>query len=229
MSEVAARLSQIRERIADAAHRVGRDPSEVTVIGACKRQPIERVQEAIESGLSDLGENRIQEAEQRQPLIGREVRWHLIGPLQSNKARRAERLFDVVQTIDRVKIAHRLNWLAEESGRTLPVFLEVNVGAEPAKHGFLVEEIAAAAAEFPQWQRLSLQGLMAIPPFASQPDESRRWFRALRRLRDEIFASNELCDSPGLLSMGMSGDFDVAVEEGATHVRVGTALFGARS
>ena len=226
--EVAERLAAVRERIAAAARRAGRDPAEVVLVGASKRQPPERLRAAWAAGLRVFGENRVQEAEEHREILPAEVDWHLIGPLQSNKAKRAVELFSTVHSVDRVKIAERLDREAAELGIVLPCFLEVNLGGEASKSGFPVEGLAARVAPLAGLSHLRVVGLMAIPPMAEDPEASRPWFRRLRGLRDELGGRGEWRGWEGWLSMGMSGDFEAAVEEGATHVRVGTSLFGAR-
>ena len=207
----------------------GRDATEVTLIGAAKRQPIEVVRQAISAGLSHVGENRVQECRDKRPQLPEGLTWHLIGPLQSNKVNLAMDLFDVIQTVDRLKIATRLQRRASELGRRLPVLLEINLAAETTKHGFQVDELIGLRSHIDEWDALDVRGLMAIPPFGATAEDSRPWFRRLRELRDEFFDHAALASAPGWLSMGMSSDFEVAIEEGSTHVRIGTALFGART
>lgn len=200
----------------------------MTLVGASKRQPPESLLEAHRAGLSVFGENRVQEAKAKIDLLPPEVEWHLIGPLQSNKARLAVRLFTLIHSVDRLKIARVLDREAQRLGRPLSCLLEINLGGEESKHGFAVADLAATVAPLAELESLKVQGLMAIPPYDDQPEASRTWFRQLRRLRDELAQRSEWSEFPGWLSMGMSGDFEVAIEEGATHVRVGTALFGSR-
>lgn len=225
---VAQRLADLRRRIDAAARRAGRDGDDITLVGAAKRQLLERLEEAAASGLRAFGENRVQEARDHAQVLPAGLEWHLIGPLQSNKARLAVELFDVVHSVDRPKIARVLEREAAARDRVLPALLEVNLGGEESKHGFAVDGLAEAAAPLADYQHLRVMGLMAIPPFEDDPERSRPWFRRLRELRDALFARDEWTERPGWLSMGMSHDFEVAIEEGATHVRVGTALFGAR-
>jgi len=224
---VEARLAGVRQRIAAAAERARRDPSNITLIAVGKTFPAELVAQAVRAGATDLGENRVQEAVAKRPAVP-PATWHLIGPLQRNKAAAALATFDVIHTVDRAEIADRLQLLLERDwpGRRQRVLLEVNVGREPQKAGALPEEAQALATTILGHDRLELIGLMAIPPFGDDPEASRPHFRALRALRDR------LCDGLGRelpqLSMGMSLDFEVAIEEGATMVRVGTAIFGER-
>lgn len=200
----------------------------MNLLGASKRQSIEVLQQAWEAGLRIFAENRVQEAVTKIPQLPQEAEWHLIGPLQTNKATRAVELFDAIHSVDRLRIAEALQHQGERAERTIPCFLEVNLASEESKHGFDEDELIAALPRLGELTRIELLGLMAIPPRGPHPEAARPWFRRLARLRDRIAA---LPDGPafrGLLSMGMSEDFEVAIEEGATHVRVGTALFGPR-
>lgn len=226
---IATRLEEIRHRIAAACERVGRLPGGVELVGVSKGQPLDRLQAAWEAGLRVFGENRVQEAEEKAPHMPKELRWHLVGPLQSNKTKRAAALFSAIHSVDRVKIARRLDRDAAEAGRTLRCFLEVNLGEEEAKHGFSPSRLLREARSLPELEHLQIVGLMAIPPQTSTVEEARGWFRRLRQLRDELWSQPWWQSSEeGKLSMGMSGDFEAAIAEGATHVRVGTALFGPR-
>lgn len=234
---VQARYDAIQRRIAEACRRAGRDPSEITLVGASKKQPVEKLQAAWEAGLRVFGENRVQEAEAKKPHLpqgpdgaggARGAEWHLLGPLQSNKAKLAVELFDVVQSLDRLKIARYLDHYAGEAGKRLPCFIEVLLGGEESKHGFPPARLMEILDLLAGYEHLEPVGLMAIPPPGDTPEDSRRWFAALRELRDRVAESGRLPGFRGWLSMGMSGDFEVAVEEGATHVRIGTSLFGPR-
>jgi PLP dependent protein len=222
------RLGEIRERIAAACARAGRRPEEVTLVGASKTQPPERLAAAFAAGLRVFGENRVQEAAAKVGELPGAIEWHLIGPLQSNKARAAAELFAVVESVDRPKIARALDAEAARLGRRIPCFVEVNLGSEESKHGFPAAGLLQALEPLRACRHLEIVGLMAIPPLAADPEASRPWFRRLRALRDELATARGWEGFAGRLSMGMSGDFEVAVEEGATHVRVGTALFGSR-
>lgn len=211
-----------------ACARAGRDPASVVLVAAGKGQPAEALLEAWRSGVRCFGENRVQEARAKRLDLPPEVDWHLLGPLQSNKARAAAELFTTVHAVDRTKIAIALEHHAMASGRRLEGFLEVNLGGEASKHGFAVEELLRAARPLAQLQALRIVGLMAIPPFDEDPEGSRPWFRRLRELASRLARQPEWAGFPCRLSMGMSHDFEVAIEEGATHVRVGTELFGPR-
>jgi hypothetical protein len=226
--DVAGRLAAVRERIAAACSRCGRDASEVTLIGASKGQSIERMLAARRAGLVDFGENRVQEALAKASHLPAGTRWHLLGPLQSNKAKRAVGVFATVHSLDRLDLVAILERQAAAAGRRLPCFVEVNIGGEASKHGFPPAEVATAVQRTLDCPHLEPVGLMAIPPPAADPEGARPHFRALAELARALVARFGRERFPGLLSAGMSDDFEVAVEEGATHVRVGTALFGPR-
>jgi pyridoxal phosphate enzyme (YggS family) len=231
MNDVRARVEDIRGRMDAAARRAGREPSDLTLVGASKRQALERLESAWDAGVRVFGENRVQEALEKQSNLPRAIDWHLIGPLQSNKARRAAEAFSTIHSIDRLKIARTLERHAAEVGRPLEGFLQVNVAGEPSKHGFTPEQIGPevmGVEELAGLEHLRIVGLMAIPPFEPEIERARHWFRQLRDLRDKLFSTAGWSDRPGYLSMGMSHDFEIAIEEGATHVRVGSALFGSR-
>jgi hypothetical protein len=229
-SALAATLSAIRERIARACHRVGRSEAEVTFVAVSKTVSAARVRAAIAAGITVLGENRVQEAEAKLAELAdlrSQVEWHLIGHLQSNKARKAASLFDVVQSVGDEDLARRLNRIAEELGRHLPVFVEVNLAGEASKSGVAPRAVLPLLEIIAQFPALELRGLMTVPPFLENPEDVRPFFRQLRLLRDEAWRAG--LTSCTQLSMGMSHDFEVAIEEGATLVRIGTALFGART
>jgi pyridoxal phosphate enzyme (YggS family) len=229
---VSERLAGIRARIASACERAGRPPGGVTLMGVSKTQPASAVAEAFQAGLRVFGENRVQEglakSQELSSKIAPEIEWHLIGPLQSNKVRAALGLFHIIHSIDRLSIAEAVEREAEKRGIAVTGFLEVNLGSEETKHGFPAGELAETVRPLADLKHLRIVGLMAIPPLGRAAEESRPWFRRLRALRDELAATPEWAGWPGWLSMGMSDDFEVAIEEGATHVRVGTALFGPR-
>ena len=226
--EAARRLEDVRRRIREACARAGRDAGEVTLIGASKRQPIERLEAAVAAGLRVFGESRIQEATVKIPQLPVGLDWHFIGTLQSNKAKVAARFFDTVHSLDRLKIARALDRAAGQQGRRLAGFIQVHLGSEPTKHGFPEEGLAEAVKPLADLEHVEVVGLMAIPPWEDDVERCRGWFRRMRELRDELAGREEWRGFPGLLSMGMSGDFELAIEEGATHVRVGTSLFGPR-
>jgi pyridoxal phosphate enzyme (YggS family) len=228
-----ARLEEINRRIAAACGRAGRQVTEVTLIAASKTVPAARIREAIEAGVRTLGESRIHEAVTKipdlKPLSAEyNVQWHLIGHLQSNKARRAVELFDAIHSVESFKLAERLDRLASESGKRLPVFIEVNLGGEESKAGASPHEVLPLCEQISKLPSLELIGLMAVPPYFEDPENARPFFQRLRRLRDEARQSGVAGEQFKDLSMGMTNDFEVAIEEGATFVRIGTALFGAR-
>jgi len=220
------RLKLINEKIAAACHRAGRDFFDVTLVAVSKTVEPERIRQAIEAGVRILGENRVQEAAAKMPALAdivaeHQVEWHLIGHLQSNKARRAVELFSTVQSVDSFKLAERLNVVAGELGKRLPVFIEVNLGGEDSKAGVEPDQVLPLCEQVATLANLELKGLMAVPPFLENAEDVRPFFRRLRTLRDQAQLKE--------LSMGMSHDFEIAIEEGATIVRVGTALFGERT
>ncbi|HTQ80383.1 MAG TPA: YggS family pyridoxal phosphate-dependent enzyme [Thermoanaerobaculia bacterium] len=231
-ADLAARLRAIRGEIAAACARSGREVSSVTLLGASKTQPASALLAAYEAGLTTFGENRVQEARAKAAelpsAVCQGISWHLIGPLQSNKVKQALELFTVFHAVDRPEIAVALDRAAAACGRQIAGFLEVNLGSEASKHGFAPESLTATVAPLAGLAHLRIAGLMAIPPQTEEPEASRPWFQRLRELRDELAATPPWRGFPGWLSMGMSDDFPVAIEEGATHVRVGTALFGPR-
>lgn len=213
-------VAGVRVRIADACARNGRSIEDVTLIAVTKVFPASYVEEAIAAGVTDIGENRVQEAREKRPEVAGTARWHLIGHLQSNKAKDAVRLFDVIQTVDSFALAEKIARAAGGEGKRQEVMLQVNVGDEPQKSGADLRDVEALAKRIAAQPSLHLRGLMAIPPVGT-PDESRPYFRKLRSLRDALGLEH--------LSMGMSEDFEAAVEEGATLVRVGRAIFGSRN
>lgn len=227
-AQIAANFQTILERVADACRRTGRNPDDVTILGASKNQPIERLQWAWEAGLRVFGENKVQEALGKMPQLPDEIEWHLLGPLQSNKVKKVVPAFAAVHSIDRIKIARALDKEAGKLGMTVTGFLEINLAGEESKHGFLPAELPDHLDSLAQLDHLQIVGLMSIPPFESDRDPARIWFRQLRELRDRVCSRQGWHQCAGKLSMGMSHDYDVAVEEGATHVRIGTGLFGSR-
>lgn len=219
-------LARVRERIAEAARAACRDPASITLIGVAKSQPAEVISAVVAGGLADLGENYLQEAQAHARMLGPgSLRWHFIGPLQSNKTRPVAERFDWVHTVDRLKIAERLSAQRPESLPPLAVCIQVHLGDEPTKSGVGPQELPALARAVARLPRLSLRGLMAMPPEETDVALQRQWFRELRELRDALNRDGLVLDA---LSMGMSGDLEAAIAEGATHVRIGTALFGAR-
>jgi PLP dependent protein len=224
---IAENLMRIRERIARAAERAGRRAAEVTIVAVTKTHPATTIIEACNAGLRHFGENRVQEFENKVPAISNlEVTWHLIGHLQGNKAARAARLFDRIDSVDSLALAQRLDAAAAGENKQLGVLLEVHLSNETTKSGVSEVDLPALAEGIATFPHLHLQGLMTIPPFLEDREGARPFFRKLAVLRDQL--SRNLARPLPTLSMGMSHDFDVAIEEGATEIRPGTALFGAR-
>jgi PLP dependent protein len=226
-------IAIVRERIAAAAQRAGRDPNQIALMAVTKTFPPERIREAYEAGLRLFGENRVQEfaskAEALRDLVDAE--WHMIGHLQTNKAAKAAELFTAVDSVDSLRLAQRLNAAAQQLGKKLAVLIEINVGGEAAKSGVApdsseLDELLQGAAKL---QHLKFRGLMTIPPFTEDPQQARPYFQKFRQLRDDIAARQLTGVSMSVLSMGMSHDFEVAIEQGATCVRLGTAIFGERT
>jgi PLP dependent protein len=223
----AGRLVLVRENISTAAREACRDPASITLIGVAKSQSHARVAAAVDAGLADLGENYVQEARDHAALFaGRALRWHFIGALQSNKTRVVAETFDWVHTVDRMRIAERLSAQRPEALPPLAVCIQVCLADEPTKAGVPPADLPDLAAGIARLPRLSLRGLMALPPEETDIERQRHWFRKLRRLLEQLNGSGHRLDA---LSMGMSGDYAPAIAEGATHVRIGTALFGARA
>ncbi|MCI0337581.1 MAG: YggS family pyridoxal phosphate-dependent enzyme [Acidobacteria bacterium] len=228
------RLAFINQQIVIACARAGRSATEVTLVGVTKTIAPALIKAALESGLRVLGENRVQEAAAKITGLSDatsqfQAQWHLIGHLQSNKARRAVELFDAVHSVDELKLAERLNSIAGELGKRLPVLIEVNLGGEGSKSGVTPGEVLALCERADKLINLELRGLMALPPFIENPEEMRPFFRRLRELRDQAQRAGVVGEHFNDLSMGMSNDFEVAIEEGATFIRVGTAIFGPRA
>jgi PLP dependent protein len=219
-SHIRANLERVRALIATACERVRRSPGDVVLIAVSKTVEVERIQQAIAAGVPALGENRVQEAREKIEKLGWPVPWHLIGSLQTNKAKDAVRLFDWIHSVDRLELVRELDRRAHALGRTVKALIEVNVGEEPQKAGVRPQEIKGLLDELAGFGNIRIRGLMAIPPVTENAEQARPYFRRLRELRDAAGLEH--------LSMGMSADFEMAVEEGATMVRVGTAIFGPR-
>ena len=218
LATIAERVAHVRQRVERAAERAGRSPADITIVAVSKSVSPQAIEEAVAAGIAHVGENRVQEAAAKIPgLRGLPVTWHLVGHLQTNKAKTALELFDIIHSVDSLHLAEALS---HRSQRPLPVLLEVNVAGEAAKFGFPPGEVAAAAQAVARLPRLDLRGLMTVAPFVKDPETVRPVFRELRCLRDALGLAE--------LSMGMSDDFEVAIEEGATLVRIGRAIFSER-
>jgi pyridoxal phosphate enzyme (YggS family) len=216
--------------MATAAARAHRSADDVTLVAVSKTHPAGKVREAIAAGQIDFGENRVQEAEAKIPEVGRDAaRWHLIGHLQSNKARRAVELFDWIHSVDSVDLARRIDRMCDELDReALPVLMQVDLGHEATKTGVEEKDLREVVDAVRDCDRLRLMGLMTLPPFFDEAEKARPYFQRLRELRDELQQEGVFGERPGDLSMGMTHDFEIAIEEGATIIRVGTAIFGER-
>jgi len=222
----------IRERIAGAAARVGRNPDSITLMAVSKTVDAERIKQAYETGVRVFGENRVQEFAEKAAALAdlKDAEWHLIGHLQSNKAKKATELFQAVDSVDSVRLAERLNQAAEQTGRKLAVLIEIKVGEEESKAGIPLDspELEDLLQAAPKLGHLQIRGLMTVPPFTEDPEGARPYFRLLRDLRDTIATRKLPSIQMDVLSMGMSHDFAVAIEEGSTCVRVGSSIFGSR-
>jgi pyridoxal phosphate enzyme (YggS family) len=226
VNPIAQNLQDVRAAIAAAAQRSGRDAGAVRLVAVSKTVDLERIRAAIDAGQDLFGENYLQEARDKIAVLGRLVSWHLVGSLQSNKAREAVALFDLIHAVDRLKLARALDAAAARLGKVQDVLIQVNQAGEATKSGALPAAVPALLQEVARLPHLRVLGLMTMPPWFPDPEAARPYFRALRELRDHLRGLTGL--SLPELSMGMSGDFAVAVEEGATLVRVGTAIFGSR-
>jgi len=225
MSIIKENLLRVRERIEKAARKAGRDSNEIELVAVSKTVETDRIKEAIGAGIAILGENYVQEAQKKIEEIGRPVSWHFIGHLQSNKAKYAVRLFDMIHALDSVSLAEELNRRAVQSDRVMKVMIEVNLSKEVTKFGTDEEMMLNLAKKIQRLRHLSLEGLMTMPPYFDSPEMSRPYYIALRELKGKMAEEGVPMRE---LSMGMSSDFEIAVEEGATYVRVGTAIFGPR-
>ena len=225
---ISENLAAVTERMRQAALRCGRNPGEIRLVAVSKTVSPEKIREAINAGVTILGENYIQEARKKIEEIGGAIEWHFIGHLQSNKVKYAVDLFTMIHSVDSVSLAEELNRAAEKRNKIIPVLVQVNISGEETKSGINPEETARLLTELSSMDRLSVRGLMTMPPWFENAEDARPYFAALRNLRDELSHMNIKNITLRELSMGMSGDFEVAIEEGATLVRVGTALFGPR-
>ena len=225
-SDIATNLSRVRERMHEACERSGRTADDVRLIAVSKTKPLELVREAAEAGQTLFGENKVQEGMAKAPEAPGNLEWHLIGPLQKNKIRKALPIFSTIHTVESLENASQIQRIAEEEGMHPRVFLQVNIAEEASKHGFTEQQLQRDLESLLEMDRLEIDGLMVIPPFTPEPEDARPHFARLRELHEKLETESGLHLSE--LSMGMSHDFEVAIEEGATLVRVGTAIFGAR-
>ena len=229
MISIKDNILKVQERIEKAALRAGRDPGEILLVGITKTHPASDVDEASRAGLTHFGENKVQEAGGKIPEVMASAHWHLVGHLQTNKVKKASELFEMIQSLDSVRLAKALNEKALQAGRIIPVLAEVNTSGEESKYGISPESTADFCANISSYSGLELQGLMTIGPFTGYPEDSRPCFKKLAQIRDRIIGTGIPSDKFRHLSMGMTADFEIAIEEGATIIRVGSALFGARN
>lgn len=225
MSQIRENYLRVLERIEKAATRSGRDPTEIKLVAVSKTVDPARIVEAIDAGITRLGENYVQEAQRKIEVIDRPVSWHFIGHLQSNKAKYVAKLFDMIHSMDRFQLAEEVNRRAAQAGKVMDVLIEVKVSEEPTKFGAEEDAALGLAKRILELRHLSLKGLMTMPPYFDLPEKSRPYFVRLRQLRERMVQAGIPLKE---LSMGMSNDFEIAIEEGATYVRVGTAIFGPR-
>jgi PLP dependent protein len=229
---IAENIARVRERITAAAARVGRDPLSITLMAVSKTVDRERIRQASQAGIRIFGENRVQEFEEKfpDPEDRRDAEWHLIGHLQTNKAKKSAEMFDAIDSLDSLRLAQKLNHACEALGKVLPVLIEINVGGEASKSGMPLDspELEKLLQEMGKCEHLQVRGLMTVPPFTPNPEAGRPYFRLVRDLRDSIALRKLPRIQMDTLSMGMSHDFEVAIEEGSTCVRIGTAIFGER-
>jgi pyridoxal phosphate enzyme (YggS family) len=229
VSNILANVEQVRQRVAAAARRSGRDPADVTIIAVTKTRTVEEMQQVVAAGITHLGENRVQELKAKYPAFGGDITWHLIGTLQTNKAKAALEMAGLIHSLDRDSLAEELARLAERRGAPCQVLVQVNVSGEASKHGVDPAELPAFLRRVSRYGVLQVQGLMTMAPLVADPEAARPYFRRLRQLAEALRQEGLPNVDLKHLSMGMSGDFEVAVEEGATLVRIGTALFGPRA
>lgn len=231
MSEsIQSRLERVKDRIKHAASSSGRDPKSVKLVAVSKTVPLDPIRAGIRAGVTDLGENYVQEAREKiEALAGEDVSWHFIGHLQSNKAKYAVKLFDLIHSVDSLKVAKELDRRARAIGKIQPILIQVNISGEETKSGIGAEQTLELLRQVSQLENLAIQGLMTMPPYFNAPDRVRPYFRALRSLQQLVIAEAIPNIDMTELSMGMTGDFETAIEEGATLVRIGTAIFGERT
>lgn len=228
-SEIRDRYAEVRARIKAAAEKAGRSPEEIALVAVTKMVAVAAIQEAMKVGMTDFGENYMQEAKEKIDSLGKTVRWHFIGHLQKNKVNLAADYFHMIQSIDSVPLAEKLNARCAAPGKTLNVLLQVHYGEEATKHGFLPGEVGSAMEQIAMLENLHVQGLMTIPPLVADPEENRKYFRDLSRLAHLLTSAGYGNWENKYLSMGMTDDFEIAIEEGSTMVRIGRAIFGERS
>ncbi|MDO8885515.1 YggS family pyridoxal phosphate-dependent enzyme [Candidatus Oleimmundimicrobium sp.] len=228
VENVAENILKIRERISKAALKSGHKPEEIRLVAAIKKVPAKKVIEAINAGVVDLGENRVQDAVAKFNEVGDCVNWHFIGHLQRNKVKYIVPFVELIHSVDSIRLAREIDKQARKIGKVQKVLLEVNISHEKSKFGFFSDEISAKLKEIAKLKNVKVKGLMGIPPLTDKPENSRRFFKELKEIFDNIIKENVLCVEFSYLSMGMTNDFEVAIEEGANMVRIGTGIFGFR-
>ncbi|HUU50162.1 MAG TPA: YggS family pyridoxal phosphate-dependent enzyme [Nitrospinota bacterium] len=228
MSFIKDNLLEVKERMKKAAERSGRNSNEVKLIAVSKTVDVHRIKEAIKAGHQLFGENRVQEARDKIEDIGRDVKWHMIGHLQRNKVKYIFDLFDMVHSVDSIPLAHEIDRIGKKKGKVMDILIQVNISGEETKYGMEAAEMMKIIKEISNYEHISIKGLMTMPPFFNDPEDARPYFIKLRELKDEIEKQEIEGVSIEELSMGMSNDFEIAIEEGATMVRVGTTIFGER-
>jgi len=220
-------LERIREKIRVKSELVGRDPQEITLVAVTKTVEADRIEEAIAAGVNIIGESRVQEAKEKYGKVESKIIWHLVGHLQRNKAKDAVKIFDLIHSVDSTKLAKEIDKQAKKVGKIQKILVEVNASGEESKYGLSPEEVITFLKEVSRFPNIKVEGLMTMAPFYENPEDCRPYFRKLRELREEIKAENIKDVEMGYLSMGMSSDFEVAIEEGSNMVRIGRAIFGA--
>jgi pyridoxal phosphate enzyme (YggS family) len=228
VNPIAQNLEEVKKRLTAAAQRAGRDPAAVKLVAVSKTVDVDRIREAAAAGQTIFGENYLQEARAKIAALGLPVSWHLVGHLQTNKAKGAVALFHLIHSVDRLKLARALEQAAAADRKVQEILIQVNLGGEESKSGAAPQEVPSLLREIARMEHLRVAGLMTMPPWFQAPEKVRPYFRGLRELRDRLRALDLIASPLNELSMGMSGDYEVAVEEGATLVRVGTAIFGSR-
>lgn len=229
MSDIASNLFKVQETIRKAALKAGRKPKDIKLVAVTKTVDPSKIKEAIKAGVTIVGENYVQEAKEKIAQIDHDIQWHMIGHLQTNKAKHAVKLFDMIQSVDSLRLAEELNKQAKRLGTVVKILIQVNVSGEESKFGVSPQGIHSLISQISnKMENLSIQGLMTMPPYFNDPERTRPYFRALRELRDRIVSSEIRNVTLGELSMGISNDYEMAIEEGATIVRIGTAIFGER-
>mgnify|MGYP002730874488 FL=1 len=221
-------LKKVIERMENAAKRAGRNPEDITLIAVSKTKPVELIKQVYDAGIREFGENKVQEIDRKSEVLPKDIKWHMIGHLQRNKVKTVIREACLIHSVDSIRLAEQISKDAATLGISVPVLLEVNISCEESKYGFKAEETEAALVEIAKLPNITVRGLMTSAPITDNPEDNRIYFKALKQLCVDLKAKNIDNTSMDFLSMGMTGDFEVAVEEGATHIRVGTAIFGER-